>query len=159
MYNHTIVLNNHYHGRIVSFRLLLGFQSATTLLSMWISNTATAAMMVPIAMAVIKELNKFKQQSSDLNQYWTELASKDKDKDSDQLVIDDKGKYDEVDSGELDAGTIPPAELKEYKALLLGIAYSSTIGGIGTLIGTQPNIVLAGQLRRSVLSCIVRKYY
>lgn len=38
------------------FRLLLGFMSTTAFLSMWISNTATAAMMLPIAQAVLLEI-------------------------------------------------------------------------------------------------------
>lgn len=38
--------------------LMLGFQFATVLISLWISNTGTAAMMTPIAMAVIKELER-----------------------------------------------------------------------------------------------------
>ncbi|MGE0430786.1 MAG: SLC13 family permease [Planctomycetota bacterium] len=39
-------------------RLLFGFMAATAFLSMWISNTATAMMMVPIAMAVIARLSE-----------------------------------------------------------------------------------------------------
>lgn len=41
-----------------SCRLMLGFQLSTCFISLWISNTATAAMMVPILMAVIKELER-----------------------------------------------------------------------------------------------------
>jgi di/tricarboxylate transporter len=43
---------------------MLGFQVATCILSMWISNTATTAMMVPIAMAVIYELHEFSRSTS-----------------------------------------------------------------------------------------------
>lgn len=78
--------------------VVLGFMIASALLSMWISNTATTMMMLPIAMAV---LSKFETHP---------------------------------DSGRL--GT----------ALMLGIAYSASVGGIGTLIGTPPNIVLSGQV-------------
>lgn len=42
----------------VHYRLLLGFMSTTGFLSMWISNTATAAMMLPIAQAVLVELRQ-----------------------------------------------------------------------------------------------------
>jgi solute carrier family 13 (sodium-dependent dicarboxylate transporter), member 2/3/5 len=82
--------------------LVLGFMAATALLSMWVSNTATTVMMLPIAIAV---LDRFK-----------------KDNESDRLAV----------------------------ALLLGIAYAASVGGIGTLIGTPPNIVLAGQVRKLV---------
>lgn len=45
----------HVYNHCSLFRLLLGFMSVTAFLSMWISNTATAAMMLPIAHAVLQE--------------------------------------------------------------------------------------------------------
>lgn len=81
-------------------RLVLGFMAATAFLSMWISNTATAAMMFPIGMAVAEAFRP----------------------------------------RELDPGRHPfPLGI----ALMLGLAYASSIGGVGTLIGTPPNAVLA----------------
>jgi len=82
-------------------RLVLGFMVATAYLSMWISNTATAVIMLPIGMAVI---GHFKA-----------------DAPGDDRLIANFG-----------------------AALMFGIAYSASIGGIGTLIGTPPNIILAG---------------
>jgi sodium-dependent dicarboxylate transporter 2/3/5 len=78
--------------------VVLGFMVASAVLSMWISNTATAMMMLPIAMAV---LSKFENREG-----------------ADRLGV----------------------------ALMLGIAYAASVGGIGTLIGTPPNIVLSGQV-------------
>lgn len=82
--------------------LVAGFMIATACLSMWVSNTATALMMLPIALSVIGLLHT-----------------------------------DGVAS-------LPPAEDRHFAvALLLAVAYGATIGGLGTLIGTPPNALLA----------------
>jgi sodium-dependent dicarboxylate transporter 2/3/5 len=70
-------------------RLVFGFMAAAALLSMWISNAATALMLLPIAMAVVQQSDDRRFQS----------------------------------------------------ALLIGIAYACSIGGIVTPIGTPPNLV------------------
>src|SRR5690606_8296259 len=79
-------------------RILLGFMLATSFLSMWMSNTATAMMMVPIALSIILKLEE-------------------------NLGRKATGRYS--------AG------------LLLSIAYSASIGGIATLVGTPPNLSFA----------------
>ncbi|MGX7594777.1 SLC13 family permease [Planococcus plakortidis] len=87
-------------------RIILGFMVATGFLSMWISNTATAMMMVPIGLAIIYQV-------------------------SEALKHDDS-----IDTSRENFGF--------GKALMLGIAYSASLGGIATLIGTPPNTLLAG---------------
>ncbi|MCG3086538.1 SLC13 family permease [Sporosarcina cyprini] len=89
-------------------RIVLGFMVATGFLSMWISNTATAMMMVPIGLAIIYQV-------------------------SDALKDDPS-----IDTSKENFGF--------GKALMLGIAYSASLGGIATLIGTPPNTLLAGAI-------------
>ena len=86
-------------------RIILGFMVATAFLSMWISNTATSVMMLPIGMSIISQL-----------------------KDNPQTIADENRIFG--------------------KALMLSIAYSASIGGIATLIGTPPNLVLAGYVQK-----------
>jgi sodium-dependent dicarboxylate transporter 2/3/5 len=86
-------------------RLIGGFMLSTALLSMWISNTATAIMMLPVALSVLALLNP------------SETA-------------------DEISRRNLGV------------ALMLAVAYGASIGGLGTLIGTPPNALLAAYMAR-----------
>ena len=79
-------------GGSSSRRLVFGFMTASALLSMWISNTATTLMLLPVALAVLE-------------------GSKDP---------------------------------KLGTPLLLVIAYGASVGGIGTPIGTPPNVMFMG---------------
>ncbi|MCS7037178.1 MAG: DASS family sodium-coupled anion symporter [Saprospiraceae bacterium] len=76
-------------------RIVLGFMVATGFLSMWISNTATAVMMTPVAIAV------------------------------------SSGQFEDTATGSANF----------RKALMLGVAYACSIGGVATLIGTPTNAV------------------
>ena len=93
-------------------RLIAGFMLASAALSMWISNTATAIMMLPIGARLLNMLKEQALSASD-------TASGDATRDHASFAT----------------------------ALLLGIAYACSIGGIGTLIGTPPNLILAAFLR------------
>jgi sodium-dependent dicarboxylate transporter 2/3/5 len=82
-------------------QLIGGVMVATAFLSMWISNTATAVMMLPIALSVIKE-----------------------------LAMGENSKFSE--------------------SMLLGVAYSASIGGMATIIGTPPNLVFVGFMEQKL---------
>ena len=86
--------------------IILGFMIATSFLSMWISNTATAVMILPIGMAIVAQLKN-------------------------------------------NSNTSEKENLLFGKALMLAIAYSASIGGMATLIGTPPNLVFAGIMKES----------
>ena len=90
-------------------RIVLGFMIATAFLSMWISNTASTMMMLPVAMAVVR-----------------------------QIALDASL------NGEQNSDSQKKIENGLGLVLMLGLAYSASIGGVGTPIGTPPNIVFAG---------------
>lgn len=90
-------------------RIVLGFMVAAAFLSMWISNTATTMMMLPVGMAVVRQIGV----EASLNGV--------RNAESQKTIQESLG-----------------------LVLMLGLAYSASIGGVGTLIGTAPNIVFAG---------------
>jgi sodium-dependent dicarboxylate transporter 2/3/5 len=86
--------------------LVLGVMVATAVLSMFISNTATVAMMVPIVVGVVESV-------------------------TDVQNVEER----------------PEAETSNLQvAMLLGVAYAASLGGVGTIIGTPPNAIVVGQL-------------
>ena len=83
--------------------VVLGFMIATALMSMWISNTASTVVMLPIALSVVK------------------------------LLIEDEDGFTKKDQN-------------FALSIMLGIAFAANIGGMATLIGTPPNVVMLGIL-------------
>lgn len=89
--------------------IIAGFVLSTGLISMWISNTATAIMMLPIAVSVT------------------------------QLVSTQLGSSGHSRKGYQNFAT----------GLMLSIAYASSIGGMATIVGTPPNVVMVGLYRQT----------
>ncbi|NWX67052.1 S13A2 protein, partial [Promerops cafer] len=136
--------------------LLMGFMVVTAFLSMWISNTATTAMMVPIAQAVMEQLHKSEAESGTTGQVseHTNKAFELQEKSPDSFKEpEEKGEWLVGNSHVLTveeererSETIEKKHLNLSKGMSLCICYSSSIGGIATLTGTTPNLVLQGQV-------------
>ena len=105
--HHRIALAVLQHAGRSGQSLVGGFMLACALLSMWVSNTSTAMMMMPIGLSVIEVMQR----------------------------------------------SMPGQDERERRdfqvALLLGIAYAASIGGMTTLVGSPPNAMMAALLRDS----------
>lgn len=128
-------------------RLVGGFMIATGFITMWVSNTATAIMMLPVGLSVLH------------------LVSKLTGKANEEAINDDIDHLREVATMGTQGGVLntvvhkakdicPEIKVKTniYTsnfgiALMLGIAYSSSIGSLATIIGTPPNALLAGYMK------------
>ena len=103
-------------------RIVLGMMLATGFLSMWVSNTATTLMMLPIGLSVLTlvvERSKHTSQGA-------EVAGR----------IGSHGTISDI---------IEDDNIRRFGVcLVLSIAWAATIGGLGTLLGSPPNAIVAG---------------
>lgn len=96
-------------------RLIGGFMIATAFLSMWISNTATTVLMLPIAASIITVVIGQLRREAELPE--------------------------NVDES-IEVPEFAAAAPSFATALMLGVAYGASIGSVGTLIGTPPNLFM-----------------
>ncbi|WP_207890810.1 DASS family sodium-coupled anion symporter [Rhodococcus sp. Eu-32] len=108
--------------------VVAGCMIATGFLSMWVSNTATAVMMIPIGVSVLVLVLDIGKKA--------------------EVVDDGASATVESKDGASEEDSITKAVIKSNfgTALMLGIAYAASIGSLGTIIGTPPNTLLVGYL-------------
>uniref|UniRef100_A0A669BR13 Solute carrier family 13 member 1 n=1 Tax=Oreochromis niloticus TaxID=8128 RepID=A0A669BR13_ORENI len=157
--------------------LMLGFMSGCAFLSMWVQNVSAVTMVMPIVDAVLKQILKAHEEGySGEDNPTLELdeinncTAKNKETLSDstqpdvpretftsvQIPAESQPAADEA------AENVPTASHRDTgcrqgrmlcKAMCIGIAYSSNIGGITTLPGTSPNLIFAEHLNRVYPDC------
>ncbi|XP_006051449.1 solute carrier family 13 member 3 [Bubalus bubalis] len=147
-------------------RLILGMMATTSFLSMWLSNTASTAMMLPIANAILKSLFGHRESHKDLSWESEETAAAVRKNGLHTVPTEMQfiaGTEDKDCPEEAEAPTdLHPTSKKEeeyrrniWKGFLISIPYSASIGGTATLTGTAPNLILLGQLKSFFPQCDV----
>ncbi|XP_071777517.2 Na(+)/dicarboxylate cotransporter 3 [Centroberyx gerrardi] len=147
--------------------LILGMMMTSSFLSMWLSNTATTAMMLPIANAILEslfgDLETLKKNckctedpENDIinGQSTVKMHSLPSEK---QILSIDGMDGTEPSEGRTAEEIRSESEyqMRVWKGFLICIPYAASIGGTATLTGTAPNLILIGQLKSYFPDCDV----
>lgn len=155
--------------------LILGFMSGCAFLSMWVQNTSAVTMVMPIVEAVLQQILRAKERGSvgednpnlelddeaDVHVEETkETLSEQKLPDvPEETLTDVRIQTASQPAAAEDADPQPAAPSTSTqdrmicKAMCIGVAYSSSIGGISTLPGTSPNLIFSEYIKQVYPGC------
>uniref|UniRef100_A0A673JSA3 Solute carrier family 13 member 3 n=1 Tax=Sinocyclocheilus rhinocerous TaxID=307959 RepID=A0A673JSA3_9TELE len=130
--------------------LILGMMITSSFLSMWLSNTATTAMMLPIANAILESLfgnlETLKENCKDKSDPEGDSRVKMHVLPLRIINLSEQKNLEEVRRE-------AEYQMKVWKGFLISIPYAASIGGTATLTGTAPNLILVGQLKSYFPEC------
>uniref|UniRef100_A0A6Q2ZMI7 Solute carrier family 13 member 3 n=1 Tax=Esox lucius TaxID=8010 RepID=A0A6Q2ZMI7_ESOLU len=127
--------------------LILGMMITSAFLSMWLSNTATTAMMLPIANAILESL------FGDLATLKENCKLKDETEGEEWCRVSPTVPSGEKIQNYNEIRTESEYQMKVWKGFMICIPYAASIGGTATLTGTAPNLILIGQLKSYFPEC------
>lgn len=114
-------------------QIILGMMIATAFLSMWVSNTATTLMMLPIGLSVLT------------------LVIENSRKEGQEHGTDASAITTDLTATQALSEVIEDPNIRKFGVgLVLSIAWAATIGGVGTLLGSPPNAIVAGYISKEL---------
>ncbi|KAK6740512.1 hypothetical protein RB195_008774 [Necator americanus] len=117
--------------------LMAGFMLITSFISLWISDTACAALMSPIAYALLEAIMIHKM-AAFTEKSWT----------GDSIVMQESGEMKREKETELDVSRLSKRDQGICKCIMLIVAHASLIGGTGTINSTGPNLIFRDTLEK-----------
>ncbi len=132
--------------------IVAAFMLVTGILSGWMSNTATTMLMLPIAAAVISQIGIGRggriQEGEEVERRSSNLSNTHQEQNPNDNINNNKNIIKDIEN--LEEEKLNEQQSRFGLCLMLSIAYSASIGGMATLIGTPPNAIFTS-LSKSML--------